>query len=61
MNNYTNPYVRLQTYYSWLSCRSSAGSHAGISISELQEATQIPINVIRKDMAVSYTHLTLPT
>lgn len=50
MNNYTNPYVRLQTYYSWLSCRSSAGSHAGISISELQEATQIPIDVIRKDM-----------
>lgn len=50
MNNNTNPYVRLQTYYSWLSCRSSVGSHPGISMNELQEATLISIEVIRKDM-----------
>ena len=33
MNNYTNPYSRLQTYYGWLS--SSSDNLLGMSILEL--------------------------
>ena len=51
MNNYTNPYVRLQTYYSWLSSRCSEGLYTGMPICELQAATQIPISVIRADFS----------
>ena len=41
MNNYENPYIRLQTYYSWI----SRGSYDldGMSILELHHYTQIPI------------------
>ena len=40
MNNYENPYIRLQTYYSWI----SRGSYDldGMSILELHHYTQIP-------------------
>ena len=51
MNNYTNPYVRLQTYYSWLSSRCSEGLYTGMPICELQAATQIPVSVIRADLS----------
>lgn len=45
MNNYENPYIRLQTYYSWI----SRGSYDldGMSILELHHYTQIPIDTIR--------------
>ena len=52
MNNYTNPYVRLQTYYSWLSSRCSEGHYTGMTILELHKATQIPLNILRQDIAV---------
>lgn len=51
MNSFTNPYVRLQIYYSWLSSRCSEGLYTGMTIQELQSATQIPISVIRMDIA----------
>jgi len=49
MNNYENPYIRLQTYYSWI----SRGSYDldGMSILELHHYTQIPIDTIRQDIA----------
>ena len=49
MNNYENPYIRLQTYYSWI----SRGSYDldGMSILELHHYTQIPIDTIRLDIA----------
>ncbi len=49
MNNYTNPYLRLQTYYGWLS--SSSDDLLGMSILELHRHTQLPLPVIRQDMA----------
>lgn len=48
MNNYTNPYSRLQTYYGWLS--SSSDNLLGMSILELHNHTQIPLPVIRQDI-----------
>ena len=49
MNNYENPYIRLQTYYSWI----SRGSYDldGMSILELHHYTPIPIDTIRQDIA----------
>lgn len=49
MNNYENPYIRLQTYYSWI----SRGSYDldEMSILELHHYTQIPIDTIRLDIA----------
>ena len=49
MNNYENPYIRLQTYCSWI----SRGSYDldGMSILELHHYTQIPIDTIRLDIA----------
>ena len=48
MNNYTNPYSRLQTYYSWLS--GSSDNLLGMSILELHNNTQFPLSVIRQDI-----------
>ena len=57
MNNYENPYIRLQTYYSWI----SRGSYDldGMSILELHHYTQIPIDTIRQDIAATHTHFLL--
>ncbi len=49
MNNYTNPYLRLQTYYGWLAC--SSDDLLGMSILELHQHTQLPLSVIRQDIA----------
>lgn len=52
MNNYTNPYIRLQSYYSWLSSRCSEGLYTGMTILELHKATQVPLTVLRWDIVV---------
>lgn len=50
MIDYTNPYVRLQTIYSWLSSQCDYGRHTGMTICELHVATQIPLSVLRDDI-----------
>ena len=50
MIDYTNPYIRLQAIYSWLSSRSTEGHYTGMTLRELQTATQIPISVLRSDI-----------
>ena len=52
MNNYTTPYIRLQSYYSWLSSRCSEGLYTGMTILELHKATQVPLTVLRWDIVV---------
>lgn len=57
MNKYKNPYIRLQTYYSWLvndedNMPLLEDYILGIPIKKLSELTEIPLKVIRKDIII---------
>lgn len=54
MNNYYNPYQRLQLYFSWFSNDESLlldeGFTLGMPMAKLCELTNLPIQIIRKDI-----------
>lgn len=54
MSKYCNPYIRLQTYYNWLSNDSMVcidqEYDLGVPILRLHEVTEIPLEVIRQDI-----------
>ena len=57
--NYHNPYLRLQTYYTWLlnDIKNTSLIYEytlGISIQKLQELTQIPLTIIRNDFLTMF-------
>lgn len=57
--NYHNPYVRIQTYYSWLIndkyfTQIDDSYDRGITLSRLQEISNIPITVIRNDFSCMF-------
>mgnify|MGYP003295687753 CR=1 FL=1 len=57
--NYHNPYLRLQTYYTWLlnDIKNTSLIYEytlGISIQKLHELTQIPLIIIRNDFLTMF-------
>lgn len=57
--NYHNPYVRIQTYYSWLIndkyyTQVDDSYNRGTTLERLHEITNIPITVIRRDFSCMF-------
>jgi hypothetical protein len=57
--NYYNPYVRVQTYYSWLIndkyyTQVDDSYDRGITLARLHEITNIPISVVRHDFSCMF-------
>lgn len=60
MKNINNPYLRLQNYYIFFSNTSNSHSDynsVGFTITELNEKTKIPKEIIRKDMIFIYKNV----
>lgn len=58
-SDYANPYIRLQTYYTWLindsrTVQVDDSCDFGLPIARLHEITEIPLEILRQDMFCLY-------